>query len=135
MGVARGKRGGKGRATMRRTLLVVWIALLAVAGGSATARPAAASGLRAPASAKAVTVGAKAVVTNTGGDPIRVREGAGTQYDRVAWEREGDIVSVLAGLISGSGMRISFPSMIGLNPRFASWIPLAMALVSATSHG
>jgi uncharacterized protein YraI len=55
-------------------------------------------------------------VTNTGGDPIRVREGAGTQYDRVAWAREGDIVSVLAGPVSGSGtqwFKIEAPAAMG----------------------
>jgi hypothetical protein len=99
-----GNRGSKGKAT-RGTALLVWIALLVVASGSGSAGAAAASGLRAPASANAVTVGAKAVVTNTDGDPIRVREGAGTAYARIAWAREGDIVSVLAGPVTGDGIQ------------------------------
>src|SRR5690349_6495572 len=47
--------------------------------------------------AGAITVGGKAEVTNTDGDTIRVREGAGTQNNQVAEAHEGDIVTVLAG--------------------------------------
>src|SRR5439155_22105051 len=44
-----------------------------------------------------ITVGGKALVTNTDGDTIRVREGAGTQYKQVAEAHEGQTVAVLAG--------------------------------------
>jgi cell wall-associated NlpC family hydrolase len=44
-----------------------------------------------------ITVGGKAVVTNTDGDTIRVRENAGTEYDQIAEAYEGQIVSVLDG--------------------------------------
>ncbi|HEX9989470.1 MAG TPA: SH3 domain-containing protein [Chloroflexia bacterium] len=44
-----------------------------------------------------VAVGGKAIVTNTDGDTIRVREGAGTNYGQVAEVYEGQTVSVLAG--------------------------------------
>jgi cell wall-associated NlpC family hydrolase len=46
--------------------------------------------------------GAKAVVTNTDGDPIRIREGAGTAYDKIAFAGEGDVVSVLEGPLTDS---------------------------------
>lgn len=44
-----------------------------------------------------VTVGGKAVVTNTDGDNINVRDGAGTSNAQVAEAHEGEIVTVLAG--------------------------------------
>jgi hypothetical protein len=44
-----------------------------------------------------ITVGGKAVVTNTDGDTIRVREGAGKEHKQVSEAYEGDTVSVLAG--------------------------------------
>jgi uncharacterized protein YgiM (DUF1202 family) len=44
-----------------------------------------------------VTVGGKALVTNTDGNTIRVREGAGTQNKQVAEAHDGQTVSVLAG--------------------------------------
>jgi cell wall-associated NlpC family hydrolase len=44
-----------------------------------------------------VAVGGKAIVTNTDGDTIRVRDGAGTKYEQVAEVYEGQTVSVLAG--------------------------------------
>src|SRR5438067_9997470 len=47
--------------------------------------------------AGSITVGGKALVTNTDGDTIRVREGAGTQYKQVAEAHEGQTVAVLAG--------------------------------------
>ncbi|HET9496086.1 MAG TPA: SH3 domain-containing protein [Chloroflexia bacterium] len=89
------KKSGEG--VVRRALLTMGISLLVVAGGSGTASAA-------PAYATPVTVGAKAVVTNTDGDPIRIREGAGTEYGRIAWAREGDVVSVLDGPVSGDGI-------------------------------
>lgn len=47
--------------------------------------------------AGSIDVGAKAVVSNTDGDNIRVRGGAGSQFDQVAEAHQGDVVSVLAG--------------------------------------
>jgi cell wall-associated NlpC family hydrolase len=47
--------------------------------------------------ATAITVGGKAVVTNTDGDSINIREGAGVENAQVAEAHEGDTVSVLAG--------------------------------------
>ncbi len=44
-----------------------------------------------------ITVGGKALITNTDGDPIRVRDGAGTKYNQVAEAHEGETASVLAG--------------------------------------
>src|SRR5688500_9744923 len=44
-----------------------------------------------------ITVGGKAVVANTDGDTIRVRENAGTEYDQIAEAYEGQTVSVLDG--------------------------------------
>src|SRR5438876_4322996 len=44
-----------------------------------------------------ITVGGKAVVTNTDGDNIRVRDGAGAKYDQVAEAHEGETANVLAG--------------------------------------
>jgi uncharacterized protein YraI len=55
-----------------------------------------------------VTAGGKAVVTNTDGDPIRIREGAGTQYARIAWAYQGQSVSVLDGPRNDSGGTIWF---------------------------
>ncbi len=44
-----------------------------------------------------VTAGETALVTNTDGDPIRVREGPGVVFTPVAVAWEGDTVAVLAG--------------------------------------
>lgn len=44
-----------------------------------------------------ITVGGTAVVTNTDGDPIRVRENAGFEFTPVTVAWEGETVSVLAG--------------------------------------
>ena len=44
-----------------------------------------------------ITVGGKAVISNTDGDTIRVREDAGTEYDQIAEAFEGQTVSVLDG--------------------------------------
>jgi len=46
--------------------------------------------------------GAKAVVTNTDGDSIRIREGAGTGYDKIAAANEGDVVGVVDGPVTDS---------------------------------
>jgi peptidoglycan DL-endopeptidase LytF len=42
-------------------------------------------------------VGSVGVITNTGGDNVRVREGAGLSYSRVAKVAEGNKVTILAG--------------------------------------
>jgi cell wall-associated NlpC family hydrolase len=47
--------------------------------------------------AGSVTVGGKASVTNTDGDTIRVREGAGLQKKQISEVYQGDTVTVLAG--------------------------------------
>lgn len=53
-----------------------------------------------------VTVGGKAVVTNTDGDPIRVRQGASTEFAQVATAYEGQTVSILEGpLTDKKGIR------------------------------
>jgi cell wall-associated NlpC family hydrolase len=39
-------------------------------------------------------------VTNTDGDPIRIREGAGTDYDKISSASEGDVVGVLEGPVA-----------------------------------
>lgn len=44
-----------------------------------------------------VAAGGTALVTNTDGDSIRVRTGAGTEYDRVGTVEEGDVLSVIDG--------------------------------------
>ncbi|MEO5952043.1 MAG: NlpC/P60 family protein [Chloroflexia bacterium] len=44
-----------------------------------------------------VAVGGTALVTNTDGDSIRVRTGAGTEFDRVGTVEEGDVLSVIDG--------------------------------------
>ena len=43
------------------------------------------------------TVGGRAVVVNTGGDAIRVRKGAGTEYARIGSVYGGQVVTVLDG--------------------------------------
>ena len=53
-----------------------------------------------------VTVGGKAVVTNTDGDPIRVRQGAGTEFAQLATAYEGQTVGILEGpLTDKKGIR------------------------------
>jgi cell wall-associated NlpC family hydrolase len=52
--------------------------------------------------AEPVTVGGKALVTNTDGDTIRVRAGAGTEYKQVAEAHGGQTVAVLDGPIKDS---------------------------------
>ncbi len=47
--------------------------------------------------------GGKATVSNTGGDPVRVRSGAGTTYDQIAEAHEGETVSILDGPAKDSG--------------------------------
>ena len=53
-----------------------------------------------------VMVGGKAVVTNTDGDPIRVRQGAGTEFIQIATAYEGQTVGILEGpLTDKKGIR------------------------------
>ena len=47
--------------------------------------------------ASPVTVGAKATITNTDGDTIRIREGAGTNNPQIAETFEGQTVMIVAG--------------------------------------
>ena len=50
--------------------------------------------------------GARAVVTNTDGDPIRIRDGASTSHDIIDYANEDDIVGVLDGPVTdGAGIR------------------------------
>lgn len=86
--------GDSGRKSPR-VFPVVWLVLLAVA--AAQVKP----GHTAYASTP-VVAGGRAVIVNTGGDPIRVRQGAGTQFDKVSTVNEGQLVSVLAGPSSDS---------------------------------
>lgn len=75
-----------------RVLLALWIVLLLLVAQSANV------GVRSTAFAAVPTVvGGRAVIINTGGDAIRVRQGAGTQYPQVSAVYEGQIVSILAG--------------------------------------
>ncbi len=55
------------------------------------------TGTHASYAATPITVGGKAIVTNTDGDNINVRSGVGTGNDKVATAQEGDIVIVVAG--------------------------------------
>ena len=78
-----------GGCRLRSGLALVLIMILmaaSVGGGYATANAAA-----------AIAVGGKATVANTDGDPIRIREDAGTDYPQIAVAYEGQGVSVLAG--------------------------------------
>jgi hypothetical protein len=53
-----------------------------------------------------LVVGGKAIVTNTDGDPIRIRLGAGTEFGQIATAYEGQSVSILAGpLTDKTGIR------------------------------
>ncbi len=72
--------------------LPLWVALsflivgMVIGGQSATAF-----------AATPITVGGKAIVSNTGGDPIRIRQDAGTEFPQIATAYGGQTVSVLAG--------------------------------------
>jgi uncharacterized protein YgiM (DUF1202 family) len=93
-------------------LRVIWIVMLLVIGQGASSW---ASGAAFAASAPAV--GGTAVVANTGGDAIRVREGAGTEYARIGSVYGGQVVNVLAGPKSdskGAGwFKVEAPSVTG----------------------
>ena len=95
---------------MRRTTGIVTLALLILVG-MMVATPS--HSFAAPA----VQAGANAVVTNTGGDNIRIRTGAGTENPKIGDAYEGQTVSVLEGPAKDSGGRdwfkISAPSATG----------------------
>jgi uncharacterized protein YgiM (DUF1202 family) len=74
-----------------RLTLALWAVLSLLAGGTMGGHTATAF------AATAVTAGGKAVVTNTNGDSIRIRQGAGTEFAQIAVAYEGQTVSVLAG--------------------------------------
>jgi cell wall-associated NlpC family hydrolase len=67
--------------------------------------------------APAVQAGANAIVTNTGGDNIRIRTGAGTENPKIADAYEGESVSVLEGpakdSIGRDWFKISAPTGTG----------------------
>lgn len=95
-GLSRG--GGVGKTS--RTLLAAWALLTLMAAGVITGIFS--GGGSSVFAATPVISGGKAVVTNTDGDPIRIREGAGTQYAAIAWAREGHEVRVLEGPVTDS---------------------------------
>src|SRR4051794_32086696 len=79
-----------------RLLLALWIAaVLLAAQGASIALPAFA--------ASPIVVGGRAVVVNTDGDPIRVRQAVGTQAAQITSVYEGQIVGILAGPSSDTG--------------------------------
>ena len=85
---------------MPRTLLALWVALSLLAVGLGAGHTASAF------AATPVTVGGKAIVTNTGGDPIRIRQGAGTEFAQLSVAYQGQTVTVLAGpTIDKKGMK------------------------------
>jgi uncharacterized protein YraI len=67
--------------------------------------------------ATAPTVGGKATVTNTDGDPIGIRTGPGSEYDKIAAAWEGQTVTILAGpTTDGQGIvwfKVQAPSATG----------------------
>ena len=87
--------GGK---SLRMPALCLALALLA---GVMIGGPAGAAFADTP-----VAAGGKAIVSNTDGDPIRVRQGAGTEFAQVATAYEGQTVSILEGpLTDKKGIR------------------------------
>ncbi len=85
-------RKATGGGEMSRTLLALWVVLsllvMGMVGGGHAATAFAAT---------TITVGGKAVVTNTDGDPIRIRQDAGTEFAQIAVAYERQTVNVLAG--------------------------------------
>lgn len=81
---------------------ITWALLLLVAAGLFNGIFAGSTISRAFAADVPISVGGKAVVSNTDGDPIRIREGAGTNYDQIASAREGQVVNVLDGPVTDS---------------------------------
>lgn len=93
-------------------LLAVWIVLLLVIAQGAGWEVRNTAFAAAPPA-----VGGRAVIVNTDGDAIRVREGAGTQYARIGSAYEGQIVSILDGPKSDSKgkawFKVEAPSSTG----------------------
>ena len=88
----RAKRTGKAS----RIMLTLWaLASLLTAGIADRAINGSSTGIAFAASSLAP--GDKATVANTDGDPIRIREGAGTDFARIAWAHEGEVVTILSG--------------------------------------
>ena len=85
--VLRTIKGTISRALLALCMIMLLLAVQAAAGGAAASALA----------ASPPVVGGKAVVANTGGDPIRVREGPGTTYSKLTSAYEGQTVSVLDG--------------------------------------
>lgn len=85
---------------MPRTVLAVCAALLLLVLSLVTHFTTAEGRTTTVLAATPVVVGGTALVTNTDGDPIRVREGAGVEFTpvTVAWEDES--VAVLAGPVT-----------------------------------
>lgn len=85
---------------MSRMLFAVCTALLLMAVSLVASFTVAAGLTSTVLAATPITVGGTALVTNTDGDPIRVREGAGVEFTpvTVAWEDEP--VTVLAGPVT-----------------------------------
>ena len=77
------------RDSTSRTSLALWVALLFMA--------IALFGGQTAAFAATPIAGGKAIVYNTDGDPIRVRQDAGTEFAQIAVAYEGQTVNVLAG--------------------------------------
>jgi uncharacterized protein YgiM (DUF1202 family) len=75
-----------------RLMLALWVVLSLLFGGTVSGGRTASAFAATP-----VTVGGKAIVTNTNGDSIRIRNGAGTEFAQIAVAREGQTVSVMAG--------------------------------------
>ncbi|MBF6614374.1 MAG: SH3 domain-containing protein, partial [Chloroflexi bacterium] len=69
--------------------------------------------------ASPMSAGGKALVTNTGGDNIRVRQSAGTDSKQVAEAHEGETVTVLSGPSKDSNGNIWYKVQAPLG---AGWI-------------
>jgi uncharacterized protein YgiM (DUF1202 family) len=80
-----------------RMLLVVCTALLLLVVNLAAGHTFAAGNTSTVLAAPPVIAGETALVTNTDGDPIRVREGAGVRFTPVTVAWEGEAVTVLVG--------------------------------------
>jgi uncharacterized protein YgiM (DUF1202 family) len=89
-----------------RIMLAVCAALLLLAVNLAAGLTFAPGNTSTALAATPVTVGGTALVTNTDGDPIRVREGAGVRFTPVTVAWEGESVTVRAGpLTDKTGIR------------------------------
>jgi uncharacterized protein YraI len=91
--------------THSRLLSIAWLrvsvavfAVIATLAGISGTRSAFASTTVMP-----VIANNTAIVSNTGGDPIRIRSGPGTGFPRLAYAYEGQTVSVLDGPTSDAG--------------------------------